>query len=96
MFITAWNPRSHAVERVRNEEAHELLEQELRGRNIRFLPHLGAGPGPAWEPEQGMFALDLPLAEALELAVAFDQNAIVVVEQGQAAELATTALMPEV
>jgi hypothetical protein len=94
VFITAWNPRSHPVERARNEAAHGLLEQELRRRDVRFLPHLGAGPDPAWEPEHGMFALDLPLAEALELAVAFDQNAIVVVEQGQTAELVTTALMP--
>jgi hypothetical protein len=94
VFITAWNPRSHPVERARNEMAHTLLEQEFRGRNVRFLPHLGVGPDPAWGPEHGMFALDLPLPEALELAVAFDQNAIVVIGQGQAAELVTTALMP--
>ena len=35
------------------------------------------------------------MAHALELAVAFGQNAIVKVEHGQPAELVTTALMPE-
>ena len=95
VFITAWNPRSQPVPRSRNEAAHQRLEQELRRCGIRFLAHLGVGADPAWEPEQGMFALDLSLAHALELAVAFGQNAIVKVEHGQPAELVATALMPE-
>ena len=62
---------------------------------MRFLAHRGTGADPGWEPEQGLLALDLPLPQALALAVAFGQNAIVVVEHGQPAVLVVTPLMPE-
>jgi Protein of unknown function (DUF3293) len=93
VFITAWNPRSRPVDRTLNDAAHQRLEQELRRRGIRFLAHLGAGADPAWEPEQGMFTLDLPLAQALGLALDFGQNAIVTIDHGGAAELVATPLM---
>ena len=96
VFITAWNPRSRKRPRQLNDAAHHQLEEELRRRSVRTLPHLGVGADPAWKPEHGLFALDLPLLEALALAVAFGQNAVVLIEHGRPARLVTTELMPEV
>ena len=93
VFITAWNPRSQVVPRASNEAAHRRLERTLQELGIRFLAHLGVGADPTWEPEQGLFALDLPRALALDLAVTFGQNAIVLIAHGQPAELVVTALM---
>ena len=94
VFITAWNPRSQIVPRAVNEAAHRRLEHALRRLGIRFLAHHGVGADPAWAPEEGLFALDLPRALALDLAVTFGQNAIVLIAHGQPAELVATALMP--
>ena len=92
VFITGWNPRSAPTERGRNEAAHRRLENELRARGIRFLPHRGVGSDPSWS-EEGVLALDLPIDKALELASLFQQNAIVAVEAGKPARLLLTPLL---
>ncbi len=94
IFLTAWNPGSRTRPRPVNEAAQRRLDAELRRRGIVCLPHLGIGDDPAWEPEQGVLALDLPLADALALAEAFGQNALVEVRRGEPARLRLTALMP--
>lgn len=92
VFITSWNPRSALTERGLNEAAHRRLEGELRARGFRFLPHLGVGSDQSWS-EQGVFALDLPAAQALELASLFQQNAIVIARVGEPAQLLLTSLL---
>ena len=94
VFITAWNPRSEPQDRTINDAAQRRLEHELRRRGTRFLPHVGVGADRAWEAERGVLALDLPSAEALALAVAYGQHAVVAVEPGQPARLLLTELMP--
>ena len=93
-FVTAWNPRSQVQPRAVNDAAHARLEAELRRRGIVGLPHSGVGADAAWEPEHGVLALDLPLADAVALAQAYGQNAVVVVELGKPARLVLTSLMP--
>lgn len=92
-FITAWNPRSQPQPRQVNEAAQRRLEVELQRRGIVCLPHLGVGADPAWAPEHGVLALDLPPAEAVPLAEAFGQNAVVAVAIGEPARLVLTSLM---
>jgi len=92
LFITGWNPRSALTEHGLNEAAHRRLEHELRTRGVRFLPHRGVGADPRWS-EEGVFALDLPVAEGLELATAFEQNAVVAVRAGEPARLLLTSLL---
>ena len=92
VFITGWNPRSAPIERHLNDAAHQELENELRARGVQFLPHRGVGADPGWS-EGGVFALDLAIAEALELALAFQQNAIVAVRAGEPARLLLTSLL---
>ena len=89
VFITAWNPRSQPV--PRSETKPRISGSSRSSADAAFGSwRISAWGHPAWEPEQGMFALDLSLAHALELAVAFGQNAIVKVEHGQPAELVAT------
>jgi hypothetical protein len=92
VFVTGWNPRSAPTERSLNEAAHRRLEGELLARGVRFLPHRGVGSDPSWS-EEGVFALDLPIAEALELASLLQQNAIVAVRVGEPAQLLLTSLL---
>jgi hypothetical protein len=93
VFITAWNPRSVPVDQDTNDEANDRLEADLDERGSVILPHIGVGYDPEWEPEHGFFALDLSEADAIELAVAHGQNAVVVVERGRPARLVVTPVM---
>ena len=93
LFMTAWNPRSQPQQRAVNDAAQQRLEAVLRARGIACLPHLGVGD-PAWESEHGVLALDWNLDDAVQVAEAFGQNALVRVEIGQPARLVQTVLMP--
>jgi hypothetical protein len=93
VFITAWNPRSEARPAAANAAAHRRLTAEIARRGLRWLPHRGFGADPAWEPEEGLFVLDLAIGPALELAAEFGQNAIAAVERGRPAEVLRTVLM---
>jgi hypothetical protein len=93
VFITAWNPRSVPLDQDSNDEANDRLEADLDAAGSVILPHIGVGYDPEWEPEHGFFALDLSEADAVELAVAYGQNAIVVIERGGPARLVLTPVM---
>jgi hypothetical protein len=93
VFITAWNPRSEPVDQDTNDEANDRLEADLDEAGSVILPHIGVGYDPEWEPEHGFFALDLVEADAIDLAIAYGQNAIVVAERGRPARLVVTPIM---
>jgi len=93
VFITAWNPLSVAQPLPVNQAAHRLLAAAIGGRGLGALPHRGFGADPAWEPEEGLFVLDLAIATALALAVEFGQNAIAAIGRGQTAAIIRTRLM---
>ena len=93
VFITAWNPRSAPQPRPVNDAAHDRLVEELARRGARFLRHVGVGADPAWT-EHGVFVLDLEFAEALALAAAYGQNAVVAIARGEPARLLPTSLLP--
>jgi hypothetical protein len=93
VFITAWNPRSVPLDQDSNDEANDRLEADLDEIGIVILPHIGVGYDPEWEPEHGFFALDLSEPDAVDLAIAHGQNAVVVVERGLPARLVITPVM---
>jgi hypothetical protein len=95
VFITAWNPRSVAQSDTANAAAHRRLAAEIARLGLRGLPHRGFGADPAWQPEEGLFVLDLAIPPALALATRFGQNAIAAVARGRPAEVLRTVLMPE-
>lgn len=93
-FITGWNPMSCRTAAADNHAANATLAAALAARGIATLPHHGRGDDPAWPAEEGFFALDLPLDDALALARRFDQHAIVVVRAGEPAALHWTRAAP--
>ncbi|KAA1380214.1 DUF3293 domain-containing protein [Aeromicrobium fastidiosum] len=93
VFITAWNPRSVPTDDTANAEAHARMSALLSDRGYTALPHAGFGEDPAWRAEHGFFVLDLAERDALEIAVEFDQNAVVVVQRGAAARLVLSDVM---
>ncbi|MCL3817008.1 DUF3293 domain-containing protein [Aeromicrobium wangtongii] len=93
VFITGWNPRSVLLDQDSNDDANARLEVDLDQAGSVILPHIGVGYDSEWEPEHGFFALDLAEAEAVELATAYGQNAIVIVERGRPARLVLTPIM---
>lgn len=93
VFITAWNPRSVPLDQDSNDDANDRLEADLADIGSVILPHIGVGYDPEWEPEHGFFALDLAEERAVELATAYGQNAIVVIDRGGPARLVITPVM---
>jgi ribulose-5-phosphate 4-epimerase/fuculose-1-phosphate aldolase len=89
VFITGWNPRSEPTDPAANAAAHDRLERGLRALGVRFLDHVGVGADPSWS-EHGLFALDLDLQDALALADALEQHAVVLVRLGEPARLLFT------
>jgi hypothetical protein len=95
VFITAWNPRSEVTDADRNGQANRRLRGELVDAGIVPLPHRGVGVDLQWEPEQGFLAVGMTAAQAVPVAVAFGQNAVMVVERGEPARLLVTEVMGE-
>ena len=93
VFITAWNPRSEPTDDAANAAAHARLAEALLDRGLTALPHAGFGQDPAWRAEHGFFVLDLDEHEAIVLAVALQQYAVVVVERGASARLVLTSVL---
>lgn len=93
VFITAWNPRSEVMDDDVNAAAHARMAVVLAEQEFTALPHAGFGEDPAWRAEHGFFVLDVPEAQAVALAVAYDQNAVVVVDRGAAARLVLTSVL---
>jgi hypothetical protein len=93
VFITAWNPRSVPTDDEVNAGAHTRLATRLAECGLTALAHAGFGQDPRWRAEHGFFVLDLSERDALEIAVEFEQNAVVVVERGAPARLVLSDVM---
>lgn len=93
VFITAWNPRSVVLSPERNTAAAERLAARVAAEGFRALPHRGFSLDPAWQPEEGLFVLDIDFDYAVAMAAEFGQNAITAVMHGRPAVLLFTPLM---
>lgn len=80
-YITAWNPRSLAQTRKRNETAQRRLVRVLEKRSgIRLLRGEGVAANGAWR-EPSVLALGLARPAALQLARRFRQNAVLICDK---------------
>lgn len=93
VFITAWNPRSIVPSHELNAAAAGRLEARIAAEGFRALPHRGFSADPTWQPEEGLFVLDIDFDYAIRMAMDFGQNAITAVTLGQPAVLLFTPLM---
>lgn len=90
-FITAWNPRSRLLPAAENEARMARLRVTLRDRGHPWLPGWGGDREGEWPAEPSLLVLGIPEAEAVALAAAFDQHAILVGRRGGPARLTWTA-----
>jgi hypothetical protein len=86
-IVTAFNPRSRVLAPDANAARHRDLVRLLEERGSSFLYGEGRDPGGYWTPETECIVFDISLAEGLEIARRFDQNAVVFIERGKAPRL---------
>jgi len=85
--VTAFNPRSRALSADANATRHQLLVRLLEERGLTFLLGEGRDPSGRWTAETECIVFGISLAEGLEIARRFDQNAVVFLERGRAPRL---------
>jgi len=86
-FITAWNPYSEEIDPAENAARHKALTQKVS--ELGYLAYEGAGipDDTDWQPEASLLILGIDATAAVELGKKFGQNAIVLGEIAQPAEL---------
>lgn len=73
--LTAWNPQGIEAPLAANRAANERLAVELADLPARVWPTVGTGEDGSWS-EEGFSIAGLTRAEALALAIRYDQRAI--------------------
>ena len=86
-IVTAFNPRSRVLTPDANEARHRALVRLLEARGVTFRPGAGRDPRGQWTAETECIVFGISLAEGLEIARRFDQNAVVFIERGRAPRL---------
>ena len=86
-IVTAFNPRSRVLTPEANAARHGALVQLLEERGLPFLYGEGRDPTGRWTAETECIVFGISLAEGLEIARRFEQNAVVFVERGKAPRL---------
>ena len=94
-LLTAWNPRSQAIDfqqnKLRNNELYNIIEE----KKYPFYEALGKGEDPRWQAEEGYIILGLQKEEAENIAVQYEQNAYVWLEKGKQVALEYTSIWYE-
>ena len=88
VVVTAYNPRSIVLAEAENRARHAQLTAWLDARGCDYALGEGRDPTGAWKAELECVVFGIPLEVGLEIARAFDQNAIVFVTRGGVPELA--------
>jgi hypothetical protein len=88
VVVTAYNPRSIVLSDAENQARHARLTALLESRGHDYALGEGRDPTGHWKPELECVVFGISLQAGLEIARAFDQNAIVFVGRGGAPELA--------
>jgi hypothetical protein len=86
-IVTAFNPRSRVLAPDANAARHCALVRLLEQRGLAFLYGEGRDPGGQWVAETECIVFGISLAEGLEIARRFEQNAVVFIERGKAPRL---------
>lgn len=89
-FISACNPGSRPLPEKQNLERHAQLVAAVDALGLPWLIGHGIPDHPGWQPELSLLIPGIPLEQAIKLASAFDQNAIVVGAIGTPARLCYT------
>ncbi len=76
-LITAYNPGSEIQTDAFNTKKQAQLLQLIRRKGYSFLPAEGGCKENSWPSEKSILIINLPLDEAVELAILFGQKAFV-------------------
>ena len=87
VIVTAYNPRSVVLPDVENRARHERLTALLEARGYDYALGEGRDPTGRWKAEIECVVFGIPVEAGLDLARAFDQNAIVFIRRGEAPAL---------
>jgi hypothetical protein len=88
VIVTAYNPRSVVLSDAENAARHRRLTALLDERGYDHALGEGRDPTGHWKAELECVVFGIALEAGLDLARAFDQNAIVFIRRGAAPELA--------
>ncbi len=88
-FITAWNPGSVVHSDAENATRMGRLRRTLSG--LTTYDGVGVDPAGEWPGEASVLVIGIPREEAVRVAAAFGQNAILAGTRGGPAELVWTA-----
>ena len=86
-FVTAWNPDGEAHPRAENEARMLAMTGWLDDNGYRYFSGRGEPDLGAWTPEESALILDMTHDDAVTLARAWSQEAIVVGELDKPARL---------
>ena len=87
VIVTAFNPRSVVLPDAENRARHAQLTALLEARGHDYALGEGRDPTGHWQAELECVVFGIAVEAGLDLARAFDQNAIVFVRRGAAPEL---------
>ena len=87
VIVTAYNPRSVVLPDAENQARHMQMTALLEVRGYDYALGEGRDPTGHWKAELECVVFGIPVEAGLELARAFDQNAIVFIRRGAAPEL---------
>lgn len=76
-FLTAWNPRGEPHDDAANLAAQEALRRDIGARGYACIPGVGVDPAGSWRGEDSVLVPAMGLAEAMLIADAYGQNALV-------------------
>lgn len=86
-FVTACNPRSVLLSDEENARRMADFEKSVQHNGWRFYHGQGVSRDRRWPPEPSLLVVGINESEAVELAKAFGQNAIVAGRPGEPARL---------
>jgi len=87
VVVTAYNPRSVVLPDLENRTRHRALVGMIEASGYDFALGEGRDPTGRWAAEVECIVFGIAVEAGLDLARAFDQNAIVFVRRGAAPEL---------
>lgn len=94
-ILTAWNPRSQAIDLTQNKLRNDDLYNLLQEKQYLFFEAVGKGKDTRWPAEEGYFILGINKDEVDKLAVEYEQNAYVWLELNKPVSLEYTSIWYE-
>ena len=91
IILTAWNPESQICSVIENKITNAKLSDDLISHDFTYYDAIGRARNSSWQ-EESFFIIDVSKQQAECLAVKYQQNAYIWIEQNKPAELIFSSL----